>query len=190
MFTCMLMHTHTHLKKSPNSEVIYKLAEMTFHYVGIPQHWSSFTVTMWTNQALQASKVMQLTCREAKEEWGSLENLSRECLAFVSRKTFLVSVVDFLFCCVLWEILLALCGSPGLGLCMKLVMGKESEGSFSAFDLICILSPFLVRWYLLIHQKWIKKHVTLWNKFPGFFWFFFFFILFYFSCNMLFPKKY
>lgn len=146
---------------------------MTFHYVGIPQHWSSFTVTMWTNQAPQASKVMQPTCREAGGKWGSLENLSRECLAFVSRKTFLVSVVDFLFCCVLWEILLALCGSPGLGLCMKLVMGKESEGSFSAFDLICILSPFLVRWYLLIHQKWMKKHVTPWNRFPGVVFFFF-----------------
>lgn len=157
---------------------------MTFHYVGTPQHWSSCNQSPCEKKKTpQRSKIMQLTCREARKKCSSLENLSRECPAFVRSRTFLVSVADFLFCCVLWEILLVLCGSPGLGLCMKHVIGTDSKGSFSGFDLICILSPFLIRWYLLIHQKWMKKHVTLWNIFV------FFFMLFYFTYTTLFSTK-
>lgn len=42
----------------------------------------------------------------------------------------------------------------------------EGEGSFSRFDLICISSLYLFRWYdsdLLIHQKWVKEQVNLCN---------------------------
>lgn len=126
---------------------------------------------------------MQLACGEAGKKWNSLEILSRECPAFVRSRTFLVFVADFLFCCVLWEILLVLCGSPGLSLCMKLVIGKESEG---LVDLTCFeFYPHFwsddTCWY--IRNKWKNMWLHEIDLLVSFF-----FILFYFSCPMLFLK--
>lgn len=59
-----------------------------------------------------------------------------------------------------------------LGLCMKQVIGEEGEGSLKGFNPICISSLFLVRCYnsdLLIHQKWMKEHMNLWDIFAGVF---------------------
>lgn len=184
IYTLLLLHTHAHShsleKGNLNSEVLCKMAEMTFHYVGIPQHWSSCYQSLCERtKPHNPLKLSNWHVEKLGKKWSSLENLHRECPAFVRSRTFLISVADFIFCCVLWEIFLVLCGSPGLGLCMNLVVGKESEDSFSGFDLICILSPFLIRWYLLIHQKWMKNHVTPWNRFVGVFFHIVLFLLYY-----------
>lgn len=126
-FTLTLLHTFTHFY-SCTLTLTWKRqskfrSDLWSGRNDISLCWDSpaltllLSVTMWKKPKPHNSLK---SCKWQAEKWEKtrsfLENLRRECPAFVRSRTFLVSLADFLFCCVLWEILLVLCGSPGLSL--------------------------------------------------------------------------